>query len=256
RVAVLRLAADLVALRDDLGGITHHHVDAGQVLLHPGVRVAVALGHRDRFHAAADHDVGAVVDDVVRGDRDGLEARGAEAVQREPGDRHREPRAHRRHAGDVVALRAVRLAAAHDHVLDLFRVELRHLAEDVLDAVGGEIVGAREVERATERLGERRPRAGDDDGFSHDGLLAFQSRLDGRDGHDLDQVLGRRQPRLHGRPRRGVRGIDPGVPGGVHVGVDPMLATYTVAERIFDLWLPTAASVSSIFLRICWVWPL
>src|SRR3981189_831427 len=35
-----------------------------------------------------------------------------------------------------------------------------------------------------------------------------------------------------------------------------MLATYTVAERIFDLWLLTAASVSSIFLRICWVWPL
>src|SRR5438552_6935118 len=35
-----------------------------------------------------------------------------------------------------------------------------------------------------------------------------------------------------------------------------MLATYTVADRIFDLWLPTAAKVSSIFLRICWVWPL
>src|SRR5207249_12193477 len=36
----------------------------------------------------------------------------------------------------------------------------------------------------------------------------------------------------------------------------PMLATYTVAESSFDLWLPTADSVSSIFLRICWVWPL
>src|SRR4030095_7357311 len=35
-----------------------------------------------------------------------------------------------------------------------------------------------------------------------------------------------------------------------------MLATYTVAARSFDLLLPTAASVSSIFLRICWVWPL
>src|SRR5262249_20720946 len=36
----------------------------------------------------------------------------------------------------------------------------------------------------------------------------------------------------------------------------PMLATYTVAARIFDLWLPTAARVSSIFFKICWVWPL
>jgi hypothetical protein len=35
-----------------------------------------------------------------------------------------------------------------------------------------------------------------------------------------------------------------------------MLATYTVAARSFDLWLPTAARVSSIFFKICWVWPL
>src|SRR3989475_683139 len=53
-------------------------------------------------------------------------------------------------------------------------------------------------------------------------LLRWPRRhLDGRDGHDLDQILGRRQPRLHGRPRRGVGGIDPGVPGGVHVAVNP-----------------------------------
>src|SRR6266436_5005153 len=51
--------------------------------------------------------------------------------------------------------------------------------------------------------------------------LITVSFLDGRDGHDLDQVLGRRQPRLHGRSRRGVGGIDPGVPGGVHVAVHP-----------------------------------
>src|SRR5215471_9531613 len=39
-------------------------------------------------------------------------------------------------------------------------------------------------------------------------------------GHDLDEVLGRSQPRLDGRPRRRIGGIDPGVPGGVHVVVD------------------------------------
>src|SRR5262249_26307939 len=39
-------------------------------------------------------------------------------------------------------------------------------------------------------------------------------------GHDLDEVLGRSQPRLDGRPRGCVGGIDPGVPGGVHVVVD------------------------------------
>src|SRR6266849_6861742 len=84
RVAVLGLAADLVALGDDLGRVAHYHVDAGEMLLHPRVRVAVALRHRDRLDAAADHDVDAVADDVVRRDRDRLEPRGAEAVQGEP----------------------------------------------------------------------------------------------------------------------------------------------------------------------------
>src|SRR5262245_40591528 len=45
--------------------------------------------------------------------------------------------------------------------------------------------------------------------------------LYGRGGHDLDQVLGRSQSRFDGRPRRRVGGIDPGVPGGVHVAIDP-----------------------------------
>src|SRR5712691_4651764 len=170
-VAVLGLAADLVALGDDLGRIAHHHVDPRIVLLHPRVRRAVPLGHRDRLDAAADHDVGAVVDDVVGRDRDRLEPRGAEAVHREATDAHREPGADRRDARDVVALRAVGLAAAENHVLDLRRVELWDLAEDVLDAVGGEVVRPREVERAAERLGERRAGARDDDGFTHGGLL-------------------------------------------------------------------------------------
>src|SRR4030095_1357126 len=41
-----------------------------------------------------------------------------------------------------------------------------------------------------------------------------------RGGHDLAQILRRREPRLDGGPRRRVGRIDPGIPGGVHVGVD------------------------------------
>src|SRR5262249_19185676 len=84
----------------------------------------------------------------------------------------REPRAERRHAGDVVALRAVRLAATKDHVLDFLGIEAWGLPERVLDAVGGEVVRAGHVERAADRLGERRARAGDDDGFPHEWLLS------------------------------------------------------------------------------------
>jgi len=53
---------------------------------------------------------------------------------------------HSRHAGDVVSLRAVRLAAAEDHVLDFLLVELRYLAERVGDAVGRQVRGQRHVE--------------------------------------------------------------------------------------------------------------
>ena len=73
------------------------------------------------------------------------------------------------HARDVMALGAVRLAAAEDDVLHLLGIELRHLAEGVLDAVGGEVGRQRHIERAALRLRERRAGAGDDDGFPHGG---------------------------------------------------------------------------------------
>src|SRR5262249_5265691 len=41
-----------------------------------------------------------------------------------------------------------------------------------------------------------------------------------RDGGDLDQELGPRQPGLDGRPGRRVRLVDPGVPRGVHLVVE------------------------------------
>jgi hypothetical protein len=66
-------------------------------------------------------------------------------------------------------LGAMRLPAAEDDVLHLLGIELWHLAERVLDAVGGEVGRQRHVERAALRLRERRARAGDDDGFPHGG---------------------------------------------------------------------------------------
>src|SRR2546427_10939666 len=84
--------------------------------------------HRDRLDAAAEDHVGALVDDVVGRDGDRVESGRAEAVDGEAGHARGQPRPHRGHTRDVVALRAVRLAAAKDHVLDLLLVELRHLA--------------------------------------------------------------------------------------------------------------------------------
>ena len=77
--------------------------------------------------------------------------------------------AERGDARDVVALGPVRLSAAEDDFLDFIRIETRHLAEHVLDGVGGEVVRTGHIEAAAVRLRERRARAGDDDRFSHGG---------------------------------------------------------------------------------------
>ncbi len=181
-VLVLHLAGDVVALGHHLRGVAHHHVDAGLLLLHPRVRIAVALHHADRLEAAADRRVRAAQDDLVRGHRDGLQPRRAEAVDRRARDRDRQAGPDQRHARHVAALRAVGLGAAHDHVLDLGDVELRGLAEDVLDAVGGQVIRAGDVERPAMGLGERGAGAGDDDSLSHGG-----SFLRGKAGGSIPQ---------------------------------------------------------------------
>ena len=117
-IFVLGLAADLVALGDDLGGFSHHHVDAGIFLFERRAGIVVANDQTDGFHAAADGGLGAFAHDLVRGHRNGLQAGRTEAVHGDGGGRNREAGEQRRHARDVVALHAVRLAAAEDHVFD------------------------------------------------------------------------------------------------------------------------------------------
>ena len=131
-VGVLILARDLVALGHDLGGHAHPHVEPGQLRVHLRVHHVlethlVVLHQRDRFGAAADRDVGAVDQDPMRGHRDRLEPRGAVAVHGGAGHRSRQARREQRHARDVVPGRALGQPAAEDHVLDLGRVEIRHL---------------------------------------------------------------------------------------------------------------------------------
>jgi len=84
-------------------------------------------------------------------------------------DRRGESGANQRHTRHVAALRAVGLGAAENDVLDLGGIEPGDLAQDVLDAMSGQIVRPGHVERPAERLGERGARAGDDDSLSHGG---------------------------------------------------------------------------------------
>ena len=166
-IFVLGLAADLVALGDDLGGFAHHHVDAGILLFDRGAGIVVANDEADGFHAAADGGLGAFTYDLVSCHGDGLQTGRAEAVHRDSGGRNREAGVQRRNARDVVALHSVGLAAAQNHVFDFFGIELRGLAQDILDAMGGEVLGPRHVEGAAKRFGKAGARTGYYDGFSH-----------------------------------------------------------------------------------------
>ncbi len=64
------------------------------------------------------------------------------------GRRNRKAGVQRGHARDVVTLHAMRLAATENDVFDFFGVELRGLAQNVPDAMGGQVFGPRHVEGA------------------------------------------------------------------------------------------------------------
>ena len=161
RILVLVLAADVVAARHRVGGGDHGVVDTGHVLLHPGIDQAVlvaargALHQGDRFEAARDHHRHLVDQHALGRHRDGLQARGAEAVDRDARNADRRAGADRRNAGHVGALRALRRRAAQDHVLDLTQLELGALG-GVLDDVGAHVGGMGVVEGAAEGLADRR----------------------------------------------------------------------------------------------------
>src|SRR3972149_4335731 len=59
-------------------------------------------------------------------------------------------------------------------------------------------------------------------------MVSYGPRSDGRDGHDLDQVLGRREARLDGRARRHVGEIDGG-------GEELRFVAADRRERLVDL---------------------
>src|ERR1700737_1764155 len=166
RVLVLVFAADLVTLRDDIGGIDHRHEDVGRRL--EQIRIDRSLGRapagdRDTLHAAGNDAVGAVRADAVGGHRDGLQSRRAETVHRYAGGRFRHPGEQRGLAADIGgAVRAIAEIAILDVVL-LYTGAL----DGVLDGMGRHGHRWGDIEPAA--AGFRQPGTGirNNDGFTH-----------------------------------------------------------------------------------------
>jgi hypothetical protein len=166
RVFVLVFAAQLVALGDDIGGVDHRHEDIGRRLQE--IRIdrflgRAAAGNRDALDAAGDDAVGAVRADRIGGHRDGLQTRGAEAVDRHAGGRLRHAGEQRCLAADIgSAMRAI----AEIAILDIFLVDASAL-DGVLDGMGRHRHRRSDIEPAA--AGFCQPGAGirNDDGFTH-----------------------------------------------------------------------------------------
>ena len=104
--------------------------------------------------------------DAAGGERDRLQARGAEAVDGLRRRRHRQAGADGALAGDVAAGGAFGVGAAHHHVLDVAGLDAGAL-DGVGDHVAAHVGAVGEVEGAAHGSADRRAGGGDDDGVDH-----------------------------------------------------------------------------------------
>src|SRR6185437_13125208 len=192
RILVLIVAAELVALGDDVGGIDHRHVDVGRVFQKLGVLRLLrdaADRRRNAFDAAGDDAVGAVGTDAVRRHRNGLQARRAEAVDGDAGRRLRHAGEQRRLAADVAGAMG---AIAEITILDIILVDAGALHR-MLDGVRRHGHRRGDVESAAGGFCEPGARIGNDDGFTHASLpfrlaaggVALQFRRSEYDGRHV-----------------------------------------------------------------------
>src|SRR6266536_5139911 len=180
RILVLRLTADVVAFRDDFGGLEHGHVDRGnplpphRILTAPAVDMFV-LDQRDGLEPAPDGDFETIDHDLLGGGRNRHEARRALAIDAHAGNRGRQAGAHRALPGSVAAARPLLQGGTHDDIADRGRVDLGAF-HGFGDDVPAQLLGLRIVERAAIGLADRGARGRDDDGFAH-GFALFDCRI-------------------------------------------------------------------------------
>ena len=246
RERILVLARHLIFLGDVLAGLGHR-IDA-VARLHrrideaPAERGVVGLDRarkrlarlagderrpRHRLDPAGDGEIHLAGADGARRIADGVEARGAQPVDGEAGDRLRQPGEQERHARDVAVVLAGLIGAAEEHFVEPRPVGLGVAGDERLDRRGREVVGA--------HLGERAAVAADrgaygiaDEDVAHRSLpcgrrllleYARLCRLSRYLGAMADRVKSRRRA---GRPAGPIARLD-AVPRKCHANQAPVL---------------------------------
>src|SRR6516164_5157681 len=142
----------------------------------------LVLREADRLHPARHHDVHAVLDHLLRSDRDRHEPRAALTVDRHAGDALRKPGTRHSETSDVVALSPLLNGASEHEVLHLLAIDAG-AADSLAHRVAREDGRVGVVEGTPIGLADRRARSGNNHGFTHGVLLqrssASQSRSRG-----------------------------------------------------------------------------
>ena len=118
---ILVVARDSVLAGNALGGEAHGEQRCGVVGGKPRIGAGLDAAHGNEAHgfgAAGHDDARAARADALIGQRDGLQAGGAEAIDGDAGDFDGQAGAQSGPAGDVPALLAFGLRAAEDYVVD------------------------------------------------------------------------------------------------------------------------------------------
>ncbi len=181
RKPVLLLAADAVALRNDLGGLDHRHIGCGIGRLDElgpitELRGMFVDGKRDALHAARHRDVDLVAHDAARRERHGVESRRAFAVERESADRVGQNRTMDGQAAEIVALRVPVIADAEIDVVDASRIDPCPFDRRI-DDMRREDRRLGVVEGAAIGLADPGARGGDDGGFTHADILLIGNHV-------------------------------------------------------------------------------
>ena len=165
RKGVLLLAGDAslarMVLRDQAGA----QVDVGITVHQRRVRRHLVAAHRHHAHrlgAAGDDRLGEPAHDPLGGERDGLQAGRAEAIDGDRGRLHRDAGTKARDAGDVEPLLGLRHGAADDHVADLFGIDAGRTSQRFPYHRRGHVIRSHRTQRSGRRLADRRPRRRDD----------------------------------------------------------------------------------------------
>ena len=156
------------------------HVDVRvRIMVHePGIRrdFISAHGHqRHRFRAAGHDDLRGAAPDPFGGQRDRLQAAGAEAIDGHSRSFDRQTRTQSGNARHVHPLLAFRHGAAEDHVVNFLSIQSGNARERFLDDQCGQIVGPAGAQRPFVSASDGCSDGRNDDGFWHDNLFSERS---------------------------------------------------------------------------------